>query len=90
MQYSISSSSKLLETVRREKHSLTIQARRHGGALGCRAPLVAGGAPPHKNPAVSIVQSLKPLFLGNFVNIRSEIFQFIMLFTLHKLTRMKT
>jgi len=33
---------------------------------------------------------LKPLFLGNFVKIRSGIFQFIMLFTLHKLTRLKT
>jgi len=30
------------------------------------------------------------MFLGNFVKIRSEIFEFIMLFTLHKLILMKT
>jgi len=29
------------------------------------------------------------MFLGNFVKIRSEIFQFIVLFTLHKLTPTK-
>jgi len=65
------------------------QARRHGG-LGMPGPSCCAWCPSTWKSCCSIVQSLKPLFLGNFVKIRSEIFQFIMLFTLHKLTRMKT
>jgi len=32
-----------------------MQARRHGGALGGRAPPVAGGAPPDENSALKAV-----------------------------------